>query len=218
MACARTVRAQAASLLDVELVESEIAQFHGAFPELAAALVETVSAAHLTGVLRNLLEEEVSIRNLRAIAERIVAYDEIAGDWSKFIVFDDRQQVVAGDGAARLAGCTQHARTGLKRYLSHKYTRGQNTLLVYLLDPDFDAQLAAAGDNDALTGAIRAAVREELGAAPATLQSPVILTTTTLRARLRRLLAPEFPRLAVLCYEELSPDLNIQPLARLSPV
>ena len=69
----------------------------------------------------------------------------------------------------------------------------------------------------AADSAIRKAVREEVGSLPPTAQNPVILTSTAVRRKLRRMLVHEFPRLAVLSYQELSPDMNIQPLARISP-
>jgi type III secretion protein V len=59
-------------------------------------------------------------------------------------------------------------------------------------------------------------VAEEVGGLPPTTQKPVILTTLESRRPLRRLIDVEFPHLAVLSYQELSPDLNIQPIARIS--
>ena len=41
-------------------------------------------------------------------------------------------------------------------------------------------------------------------------------STIEVRAILRDLLKYEFPTLAVLAYQELSPNLNIQPIARIS--
>ena len=44
---------------------------------------------------------------------------------------------------------------------------------------------------------------------------PVILTTLEARRKLRRLVEKELPSLAILAYQELSPDVNIQPVGRL---
>jgi type III secretion protein V len=59
-------------------------------------------------------------------------------------------------------------------------------------------------------------VRDEVGNLPPTAQNPVILTTQEVRLRLRKEVAHEFPHLNVLSYQELSPDMNIQPIARIS--
>ena len=121
---------------------------------------------------------------------------------------------------------TEYVRAALKRYISHKYTRGQNTLIVYLLDPQIEEtvrssiQHTSSGSYLALepeiTQEILSAVRTEVGSLPPTAQNPVILTTMEIRRYFRKLVELEFPHLAVLSYQELSPDMNIQPIARIS--
>jgi type III secretion protein V len=43
-----------------------------------------------------------------------------------------------------------------------------------------------------------------------------LLTTFEVRRRLRKAIERDFPKLAVLSYQELPPDLNIQTIARIS--
>lgn len=50
----------------------------------------------ITRVLRGLLAEQNSIRNLRAILERILQFEAIRADSDKLIVFDDRSTVPLG--------------------------------------------------------------------------------------------------------------------------
>jgi type III secretion protein V len=45
---------------------------------------------------------------------------------------------------------------------------------------------------------------------------PVILAAADVRRALRGLVAPRFPRVAVLTYEELPPDLPVRPVGRLA--
>ena len=59
-------------------------------------------------------------------------------------------------------------------------------------------------------------ILEQLDDLPPTAHMPVLLTTMNVRARLRREIKDKFPYLAVLSYRELSPDMNIQPIARIS--
>ena len=97
------------------------------------------------------------------------------------------------------ADYVEFVRWNLKRYISHKYTRGQNTLIVYLMAQDAETLLALPAQLDAGTeAAILQAVRDEVGSLPPTAQEPVILTASTVRRRLQRLVSTEFPRLAVL--------------------
>jgi type III secretion protein V len=67
-----------------------------------------------------------------------------------------------------------------------------------------------------VTQEILSSVRAEVGNLPPTAQNPVILTTMEIRRYFRKLVELEFPHLAVLSYQELSPDMNIQPIARIT--
>ena len=54
------------------------------------------SIEDLTRVLRALLAEKCSIRDLRSILEKILLFETIAFDTQKFIVVDDRLAVTLG--------------------------------------------------------------------------------------------------------------------------
>jgi type III secretion protein V len=111
----------------------------------------------------------------------------------------------------------EYIRMSLKRYISHKYTRGNSTLIVYLLDPAIEDMVR---DRDLLSAdemtKILDAVFKEVRGMPPSAQQPVILTTAHIRHGIRKLLRTEFPQLHVLSYQELSPEMNIQPIARIS--
>src|SRR5262249_22087229 len=63
---------------------------------------------------------------------------------------------------------------------------------------------------------ILAAVQREISQLPPSAATAVILTSLSVRPILRELIASEFPKLAVGSYSDLYPDLNIQPIARIS--
>lgn len=103
------------------------------------------------------------------------------------------------------------------RYLSHRYTRGQSSLTVLLLDPAVEQRIVASGarpltleEREQLWSAVEAEYKGRHAA------NVVILTDLQIRRALRSLLKPRFPGLPVLAYQELSPTLNIQPVARIS--
>jgi type III secretion protein V len=105
----------------------------------------------------------------------------------------------------------------MKRYISYKYTRGNSTLPVYLIAPEIEArlnQIEAQPLNNEERGKLIGGVLKEARYSPSAI--PVILTSIETRRVLRKLLEREFPWLAVLSYQELSPEMNIQPLARIS--
>jgi len=210
--------------------EHVLQQLDPAIPALIRAARRKFSLEQITQVLREMLAEQVSVRNMRLILECMCDYDYIIADTHQHIIFDDRLSVSRKPNADWLCEATQIAalvRSGLKRQLSHQYTRGASTLVVYLLDPVIERTIGAAVAPDARTGAapplsvadqerLLAAVREELHIAPHEGNPPAVLTTQDVRGAVRQMLAHEFPTLPVLAYQELSPDMNIQPIARIS--
>ena len=200
------LRKNGAEFVGIQETMNMLEQLEQAFPALVKETVpKVVSPFQLTDILRRLIEEEISIRDLRSILQALAEWGQVEHDTVML---------------------TEYVRAALKRYISHKYTRGQNTLIVYLLDPQIEEtvrssiQHTSSGSYLALepeiTQEILSAVRTEVGSLPPTAQTPVILTTMEIRRYFRKLVELEFPHLAVLSYQELSPDMNIQPIARIS--
>ena len=102
-------------------------------------------------------------------------------------------------------------------------------LVAYLLDQKLEAIVlsAAIGHGDfRLSGlshdeeqedSILDAIRLELQHLPQTAQMPLLLTSTNVRSSLKEIIAGEFPHLFVISYQELTPDMNVQPVARIAP-
>jgi type III secretion protein V len=121
---------------------------------------------------------------------------------------------------------TEYVRSSLKRYISFRYTGGNPILFVYVLDPEIEDAIRGAirrtssgtyiALDPAITQDILAAFRREIGNLPPTAQQPVIVTDQEIRRFVRRIAELEFRNLAVLSYQELAPELSIQPLARIS--
>ena len=200
------LRKNAAEFVGIQETQNMLEQLEQAFPALVKEVVpKAVSPFQLTDILRRLVEEEISIRDLRNILQALAEWGPVENDTVML---------------------TEYVRAALKRYISHKYTRGQSTLIVYLLDPQIEetvrssVQHTSSGSYLALepeiTQEVLAAVRNEVGNLPPSAQQPVVLTTMEIRRYFRKLVELEFPHLAVLSYQELSPEMNIQPIARIS--
>ena len=182
-------------------------QLEKAFPAIVKEVVpKVVNVLKLTDILQRLVEEEISVRDLRGILQSLAEYGQIEAD-----------NVML----------TEHVRSSLRRYISHKYARGTGTLVVYLLDPQIEEAIrgsikrTSSGTHLALepelAQEIVQAVKSECGHLPPSAQRPVILTAMDIRRYVRKLLEYEFnPSFSVLSFQELSPDLNIQPVARIS--
>jgi hypothetical protein len=227
LAIAAECRACAGLLLSAEDVECQLARLEEAFPTLVHAALARYAPAQLTAVLRRLLTEGVSIRNMPALLDRLLQVDLVVADERELILFDDRLPVpvpVADQRPTTVDAC-EFVRHGLKDQLSHQHTRGESTLKVLLLSKSLEAKLVAS--RFALDGAtaptplrddeadaLRKAVWAQLALLEPGALKPALLTASVERPALRAVLEPEFPELAVLSYGELARELNIQPIGR----
>lgn len=200
-------------------------------PQLVDATLQRIGMPTLLRVLDGLLEEGLSIRDLRGTCESLLAISGITTvDQDKFIVFFPpttnlcpvrHDKAIEGLDGEDYLNC---ARMSMKLSISRQYaspgaTRpfaSAETLVVYLVDRRIEQRLdrpEPLTEEDRLR--LFSAVRGEIGPLLTT-RRPPILTTTGARRRLWTLIAREFGRYPVLTYTELSPELNIQPLARIS--
>jgi type III secretion protein V len=204
---AAILRRNARDFVGVQEVQTMLDQLEKAFPAIIKEVVpKVVNVLKLTDILQRLVEEEISTRDLRGILQSLAEYGQVEAD-----------NVML----------TEHVRASLRRYISHKYARGTGTLVVYLLDPQIEEAIrgsikrTSAGTHLALepelAQEIVQAVKAECGHLPPSAQRPVILTAMDIRRYVRKLLEYEFnPPFSVLSYQELAPDLNIQPVARIA--
>ncbi|MBN2432812.1 MAG: type III secretion system export apparatus subunit SctV [Acidobacteria bacterium] len=196
----------AAEFLDLQEVQILLDKLAQAFPTLVQEVVPKVVSLHtVTDVLQRLVQEEVSIHDLRTILQAL-------SEWGRL----EKDPVMLAE----------YVRSSLKRYISYKHAEGKNTLMVHLLDPEIEDMIASSiqrtstGNYLALdpesSQDILFTFRQEFAHLPPTAQRPVIITDMEIRRYVRRLLEMDFEQVVVLSYQELSPELNIQPLGRIS--
>src|SRR5262249_23736266 len=154
-------------------------------------------------VLRRLLEEGIPIRDLRGILEALAD---------------------AAQGEKDPVTLTELVRVAHKRFITHRYAGGGGALPCYLLDPQIEEairgaiQRRAAGSYLALEPGLQRDILEAVKRAvppvpPADGRpAPVIVTSMELRRFVRRLVELERPRLAVLSFQELAPELALSPV------
>ncbi len=200
----RAVRRRASDLVGLQEVQSMLDQLERAYPALVRNVVpKPVSLALLTDVLRRLVEEGISIRPMREILEALATYAP-----------NERDPV----------SLTELVRASLRRQITHEHARG-GLLPVYLLDPMIEDAVRDAIQRTA-TGSYLAmppdmardvidAVKRECAAATAG-STVLLLTQADVRRFVRRLIEVDMPEVAVLSYQELSPDVTVQPLGRVS--
>jgi type III secretion protein V len=218
------LRHRSAAFVHRQLAAEQLKGLEQAVPDLIKAARERFSLEQITRVLRGLAAEDVSMRNLRLILQSMIDCDYVATDPAKYIILDDRlpfsgePQPAWNQDARKL---TSQVRSSLKRYLSHKYTRGRNTLAVHLVAPEIEQLLASEGTGEGGLSPeqqlkLLRGVAAKYDNQPAGGPLPAILTTIEVRPALRALLAHDFPEIPVMAYQELAPDINIQPISRIS--
>lgn len=175
-------------------------------PQLVEEVVgKIVTINQFTDVLQRLVQEGISIRDVKAILDALAEWGRMEKD------------------AVML---TEYVRTTMKRYISFRYTQGRDTLFVHLIDPEIEDVIRGAvrrtptGSflllDPSIAQDILAALRGALHNLPPTAQRSVLVTDIELRRFVRKMVELEFPDLSVLSFQELAPELNIQPVARIS--
>ncbi|VVE47933.1 Low calcium response locus protein D [Pandoraea iniqua] len=198
------LKKHAADFLGIQETRVLLTSMEGRFAELVKELTRIMPLQKIAEIFQRLVSEEVSIRNLRAIMESLI-------EWGQ----KEKDSVLL----------TEYVRGTLKRQICHRHTSGQNALPAYLLAPDLEETLRAAirqtsgGSYLALDPSVSKRIVERIRTVTADSLSlphpPVLLTSMDIRRYVRKMVELECQNLHVLSYQELTPDINIQPLARI---
>ena len=174
-----------------------------AMPDLVAELQRTVPLQRIADVLRRLVQEDISIRPLREIAESLIAWHPREKD---------------------VVMLTEYVRVDLARFVTRRFVGAGDRIVAVVLDGDAESAvresiqqgaggsfLALAPESaQALTDAADAAFAGWRGPGPMTLVVPM-----DVRRYLKRFLGTRFPSLVVLSFQELAPHVEIQIAAQL---
>ena len=169
------------------------------YPKVVDELIPTqLSLGVVVRILRNLLRERVSIRDLRTILETVADYTTVSKDPDTL---------------------TEYARQNLSRTISTQYANADGFVHVVSLDPMLDRRLTevikpSGGNLEGLSpglfnqviGAVRQAVERVVGQG----YQPIVLCSQSIRSQLYRLVSPGVHALAVLSPNELDPKTKIQ--------
>lgn len=190
--------------LGIQEVRSMIEFMEKSYPDLVKEVTRLVPLQKLTDIFKRLVQEHVSIKDLRTIMEAL-------SEWAQ----SEKDTVLL----------TEYIRSGLKRYISYKYSQGQTVLSVYLLDPEVEDMIrgaikqTSAGSYLALdpdsVQLILQAIRNTVTPTPPGGSPPVMLTAIDVRRFARKLIEMEFPEISVVSYQEIIPEIKIQPLGRI---
>lgn len=177
------------------------------FGELVKEVQRLLPTQKIAEIFQRLVSEDISIRNLRVILEALV-------EWAQ----KEKETVLL----------TEYIRSNLKRYISYKYSNGQNILAAYLLDQDLEDAIrggirqTSAGSylalDPILTNKIVQTIVETVGDLSRSTFKPVLVTSMDVRRYVRKMIEQDIYALPVLSYQEITQDITVQPIKRIEMV
>jgi flagellar biosynthesis protein FlhA len=169
------------------------------YPKVVDELIPTqLSLGVVVRILKNLLRERVSIRDLRTILETVADYTTQSKDPDTL---------------------TEYVRQNLSRTISTQYANAEGLVQVISLDPVLDRRLTEAmkssggeqgGLSPSVLNQVITSVRQAIERVVGQGYQPVLLCSQSIRSQLYRLVSPGVHALAVLSPNELDPKTKIQ--------
>jgi hypothetical protein len=215
LSMASAIRLRAGFFVDADKIDAQLEVLEPVLPVLVAAVRERFTKAELAGVVRSLLMEQVSARDLGQVLERLVDADYMGIPDACYTVLDDPVAARNGNGGRSEEALVEFVRAGMRRQITSAGTRGTKTLVVYLLDPEIE-EVFYSEPSEGDIGRVIEAIATEIAELPSTVFLPVVLSAAGVRRPLRDAIRTAFPRLFVTTYAELAPDVNVQPVARIA--
>jgi type III secretion protein V len=203
----RFLRSHAMDFITVQEVQWMINETRKLYPALVEEVVpKIIGMQQLTDILKRLLSEEVSVRDLKVILQAIAEWYRIDGG--------DTFEIA------------EHVRVALRRRICFSLSGGKPRLLIYQLDPGIEDMLrdairqGPAGSFLALDyeqrGQLVQALREQIADVSSRTQSPVLLVDASVRRYIKSAVGDDFPELRAISYNEIAPEIQLEPLGTIT--
>jgi type III secretion protein V len=197
---AQVLRRYATQFIGIQETRELLARTDKDYPELMKEVQKVTTLQKIAEILRRLLEENVSVHNLRLILEAVVEWGPREQDTILLV---------------------EYVRIALRRQICYRCADRNRVIVAYMLERGVEEVLrtsvrpTAVGTflsiADTAARPIVDRIRQAFAAAPDTL--PVVLTSMDVRRHVRNLLIRNDLDVAVLSYQELAPEFSVQPLA-----
>lgn len=201
---AHTLKSHAGEFIGVQETMFLMKQMEGNFAELVREVTRTLPVITIADVLQRMVTEDISIRDMRTILEALV-------EWGQ----REKDPILL----------TEHVRSSLNRYITHKFSGGQSVLSAYLLSKQVEDEIRGAVRQTSGASYLAlspeshrrliASLKETIGDFSRHTMKPVVLAPMDIRRFFRKIVERDFPDLAVLSFQELTGQVNIQPLERI---
>ncbi|CAB3764341.1 type III secretion system export apparatus subunit SctV [Paraburkholderia humisilvae] len=197
------LRRHAALFLGIQDVQWILDQLGSEFPGLVAEVQKALPVQRIADVLRRLLEENISIRNVQSIMESLMTWGPKEKDPLML---------------------TEYVRGDLARFLAHRATNGSGTLAAVLFDLPVEQHIRQAikqtptGNYLALPPEDVAILTDKIlsfvGTAPRS--GVAVITSMDIRRYVCRMIESRIGWLPVYSYQELGGHVELQPLGRVA--
>jgi type III secretion protein V len=195
---------RAGSFVGIQETRKLLTNVQSNYADLVKEAEKIAPLQKLAEILRRLVDENVPVRNMRAILEAVV-------EWGQ-----REQNVVL---------LVEYVRVALGRQICFRCADRDRVIAAYMLERSVEDMLrsaqrqTAAGTYMNLTEEATQPMIEEIAralaeAAPGT--NPVVLSSMDVRRVTRHLLARSNIYVPVMSYQELAPEFNVQPLGSLT--
>jgi flagellar biosynthesis protein FlhA len=187
-------------------VQSLVDNLKESNPSIVEELVpKLLGLGEIQKVLQNLLSEGISVRDLLTIFESLADHATATRDTDLL---------------------TEYVRASLKRAISNKYFAGESTVNVLTVDPKLEQDIMASVKQSEQGAYITLDpervrklidnLRTELSKLEGMGSSPIVLTSPIVRMYFHRLVEEYFHDLAVVSYNEVESDVELQSVGMVS--
>ena len=195
-----TLRRTAGQFVGIQETRGMLARMEGGWGELVRAALAVVPVQRMAELFRRLLDDGISLRNLRGLLESMAEHGAREQD------------------PAMLA---EAVRAGLRRQICQQNADGARVIAAFVIENEAELVIRASvrqtaagtvlalpgGTAGALVGRIRAEAAASRG------PGPVVITALDIRRHVRSLLVNNGLEIPVLSFHDLLPEYTVQPLA-----
>jgi type III secretion protein V len=195
-----TLRRYATQFVGIQETREILVRSEKEYPELMKEVVKVVPLQKMAEILRRLLEENVSVGNMRLILEAVVEWGPKEQDTILLV---------------------EYVRIALRRQICFRCADRNRIITAYMLERAAEETLRSSVRSTAVGAFVSIAdsvarpmvdrIRMAFEAAPGS--TPVLLTSMDVRRHVRTLLMRNDLEATVLSYQELAPEFSVQPLA-----
>ena len=225
------LKANSECFINTEFVVSQLANLSVEFPTLVETCKAMIPVERLTPAIRRLVDEGISIRNLKSIVERVLDYNHFMIDSPNVALLNDAVPVcrrAAYPEAPDDESIAAFIRMGMSLYIDQRYFKVPSRVRTIQVDPQIESLICKHQYLDDETSGYEQTDRETRERILEVLHSlldhqrsenivAVLLCSTNVRSAIRTIVAQEFPRLPVLSYDEIPGNLSLDQTDKISP-